>query len=99
MPCPTEAAIFRKHRDVKPPSQRDRLIVNDLRHHRMDHVEFDSTSNAEYRLFFVSVMHDISVDYPSLSREVERQVTRKIARQDRRTDAIVPTNGSEPLRF
>lgn len=99
MPCPTEAAIFRKHREVKPPSQRDRMIVNDIRHHRMDKLEFDSTSNAEYRLFFVSVMHDISADYPSLSREVERQVARKIARQDRRTDALISTDSCESLRI
>lgn len=85
---PRETAVFDKHRHVNPPSERVRMIVNDIRHIRMDGIVFNAESNAEYRLFFVSVMGDIAREYPSLSKEVERQVRRKIARQDRRSNEI-----------
>lgn len=65
------------------PSMRKLAAVNGLRHHRMDSIVFDVKDDDRYIAIYTAVMTSISTDYPSLSGEVERQVSKKRRRQER----------------
>lgn len=65
------------------PSLRKLEAVNGLRHHRMDALAFNAKDDSSYLEVYLRVMSSISTDYPFLSQEVERQVSKKIRRQAR----------------
>lgn len=65
------------------PSMRNLAAVNGLRHFRMDKIKFDTKDDNCYMAVYTAVMASISTDYPSLSKEVERQVSKKRRRQER----------------
>lgn len=65
------------------PSLRKLAAVNGLRHSRMDGIVFNVKDDSRYLEVYLQVMHSISTDYPFLSQEVERQVSKKIRRQAR----------------
>ena len=70
------------------PSERNKLIVDKIRHLRMDPIVFDNTDNQKYLTVYVSVMQSISGDYPPLEQEVQRQINKKIRWQNRRNESV-----------
>jgi hypothetical protein len=68
------------------PSEKKRALVNFIRHYRMDTMEVNVTDNSEYIKAYTAIMKSIAADYPFLSGEVERQISKKIRWQSRRND-------------
>ena len=75
------------------PSEKNKMIVDQIRHLRMDPLVFDHTDNQKYIAVYSSIMLSISCDYPFLSREVQRQIDKKIRWQNRRMNGQTTSAG------
>lgn len=67
------------------PSERKKALVDFIRHLRMDGIKINASDNAIYITTYTSIMRSISADYPFLNEEVERQISKKIRWQTRRS--------------
>lgn len=66
------------------PSEETKRKVNKIRHERMDLIKY-SKDNNEYFQVYQEVMLNIAQDYPELTKEVHRQINKKIRRMNKRT--------------
>jgi hypothetical protein len=71
---------------IKRPSEAYKMIVDKIRHVRMDNVKFNQEDNEIYFRVFQEVMENIAKDYPELVNEVKRQIAKKKRWQERRKE-------------
>jgi type III secretory pathway component EscV len=71
---------------IKRPSKANKMIVDKIRHKRMDDIKFNSNDNAVYLQIFQEIMENIAKDYPELMNEVNRQIAKKKRWQQKRAE-------------
>lgn len=82
-----EKAIVKSWTNFKcKPSEKNKKMVDAIRHSRMDQIVFERSNNELYLQVFVFIMESIKTDFPQLENEIVRQVEKKKRWMSRRND-------------